>query len=487
MSTNTFVRIFVSALLGIAFAITIYLGNQRERSSDPERDTQRYASYISALLLPFFIAAMVIISLPFAGIKATAEMLLSLCFGIFLHISLYYLLLLLFLPVLRKFISARACASLWLIPNYLYINQATYMEVPEPFLVFHAPTSMIWSIFTLWFIGFIVFLLWKIISHLMFRHHILSVARPVIGLNILELWDREMADACYKNKHIQLLRSPAVNTPLSIGFFKRTMRVVLPAKDYTLEELSLVFRHELIHIGRQDSSTKFFMTFCTAMCWFNPLMWVAMQKSAEDLELSCDETVLLTQTDENRKAYAELILNTVGNQRGFTTCLAASASSLRYRLKHIVKPRRRLTGGIAVGLIFFLLCVSSGHVALAYETAAGSEVIFEENTDDDTLQYINWGEKGHYGGKICAEPELLTEYLSTLTLSKMTGNYDLNNASPHFWAIFESPRGEIAVYIHGKKLTLTYLSQEDAPQTDYYVETNIDWDYLDSLLTAAPQ
>ena len=483
MSSDIYVRGIISAFLGIGFALTIFGCTRRESSPDSESDTQRYTAYISPLLLPLFVAFLACVSLPTCGIKATAQMLLSLCFDIFLHISLYYFILLCLLPILRKYISARACAMLWLIPNYLYITQATYTKLPEPAMVLHAPASLVHILFALWFAGFLGFLLWKMASHLLFRHRILSSSRPVIGTDAWALWESELASARYKNKHIQLVRSPSVKTPLSIGFFKRTICVVLPDQDHTPEELSLIFRHELVHIGRQDSSTKFFMTFCTAMCWFNPLMWIAMKKSAEDLELSCDETVLLTQPDSTRSQYAGLILSSAGDERGFTTCLSASAKSLRYRLKNIVAPRKRLTGGIVVGLCFFILCMTSGYVALAYETASGSEVIFEEAPDAYSLQYINWGENGHYEQKNCIDMDPLYEYLSDLTLSKMTGNYSLNTSSPHFWAIFDSPRGEIAVYIHGKMLTLTYLSEDNAPQTDYYIETELDWDYLESLLT----
>lgn len=48
-------------------------------------------------------------------------MTLSMCFSIFLHISLYYTILTPLLPLIRRYISARACAMLWLLPNYLYI------------------------------------------------------------------------------------------------------------------------------------------------------------------------------------------------------------------------------------------------------------------------------------------------------------------------------------------------------------------------------
>ena len=55
------------------------------------------------------------------------------------------------------------------------------------------------------------------------------------------------------------------------------------------EELKLILKHEIVHIAREDSWSKFFLVFCTAMYWFNPLMWYAMKKSAEDMELSCDD------------------------------------------------------------------------------------------------------------------------------------------------------------------------------------------------------
>lgn len=75
-----------------------------------------------------------------------------------------------------------------------------------------------------------------------------------------------------------MVRAPQLTTPLSIGLFQKTTCVALPARSYTPEELSLILRHEIIHLSRRDPASKFFMVFCTAMCWFNPLMWVAMRK-----------------------------------------------------------------------------------------------------------------------------------------------------------------------------------------------------------------
>lgn len=69
-----------------------------------------------------------------------------------------------------------------------------------------------------------------------------------------------------------------------------------------------------------------------ALCWFNPLMWIATRKASDDLELSCDEIVLENMDEGMRRQYAELLLDTAGQAGGFTICLSAAAETMRYRL-----------------------------------------------------------------------------------------------------------------------------------------------------------
>ena len=83
--------------------------------------------------------------------------------------SLYYAVLMLLLPLLRRYISARACAMLWLVPNYLYRTQQSYMKVPEPLVVVRVSGNWVWTLFGIWLTGFASVLLWKIVSHLRFR------------------------------------------------------------------------------------------------------------------------------------------------------------------------------------------------------------------------------------------------------------------------------------------------------------------------------
>ena len=159
--------------------------------------------------------------------------------------------------------------------------------------------------------------------------------------------------------------SPAVRTPLIVGLLRDELVLVLPERDYSEEELRLIFRHELVHLQREDVWLKCFMLFCTAMRWFDPLLWLAMRRAAEDAELSCDETVMARAGAAERRLYAELILSTAGDARGFSTCLSASARGLRYRLRSIVKPEKKCAGILLLSLLSFLLVASCGLICVA--------------------------------------------------------------------------------------------------------------------------
>lgn len=102
-----------------------------------------------------------------------------------------------------------------------------------------------------------------------------------------------------------------------------------------------------------------------------------MCKSADDLELSCDETVLLNSDADIPRQYANLILHTAGDERDFITCLSALASAIRYRLKNIMKPMERPPKAVTVSLAFFILYMTRGYISLAYGSNTGAETLYQ--------------------------------------------------------------------------------------------------------------
>lgn len=480
-------RLFVSVLFALTFSWSVYSRYDGDHGSEagPGKQ-QRYQPPIPTFLLPMFFGVLWILGLVFLDFDWTVKQTLSLCFSIFPHICLYYLVLMPLLPLLRRHISARACAMLWLIPNYLYITCYTFMALPSPAFVVVAPGSLVRSLLAVWLAGFFGVLAWKLLDHFRFLKAILRDAEPHPDVNVRSLLSTILTEVRYSEPNVPLYVSPAISTPLTVGLFKHTTIVFLPRREYTRQELELILRHEAVHICRQDAWSKFFLVFCTAMCWFNPLMWQAMRKSAEDLELSCDETVLLDADRDTRSQYARLVLTTAGDSRGFTTCLSASAESLRYRLKRITSPAVTRSGASIVGLAFLLLSMTSGYVALAYNGKSGSQVIFQgEDPAGYTLTDFHPGPHDADIVYHMKDVDALYGYLSGLTLYELTGDYTFSDSGRFMSMYFDAPGGRIHLYLQESGIRI--LRYRDPGEYLYYhVPEGIDWDFLDSLVTEVP-
>lgn len=486
MNTDLLIKGFFSAIFSLTFSWTVWHEN-KTGSEHTGNDRQQYLPIVHGNILPMFLLFLAILLFLFWGAVPSAQMLLSICFTIFPHISLYYLVLLLVLPFFRKYISAHACAMLWLIPNYLYITIQNVMKVSEPLLVFRVSGCWLWILFTVWLVGFLSVLVWKIGSHLRFRKLILKSSHPVTEKAVLDLWQQEITNSRVKNPYFQLVISPDIASPLTVGLFRRTMKVILPERSYSARELELIFRHEIIHISREDCWSKFFLMFCTAMCWFNPMAWSAMRKSAEDMELSCDEAVLRQADKETRLQYASLLLSAAEDERGFTTCLSAASASMRYRLRSIIKPHTRSSGTIVIGLTFFFLFMSCGYVALSYGNSTGKDILFHGAEQNQlTISDISSNNNSFYTDYVCIDEQALYEYLAALEMDCLTGNYSFSQFDRQLACICDTPEGKLGI-------TLSDYTAECVPfygdrqAAIYYLPAGVDWGYLDTIiLTYSP-
>lgn len=483
-------RILIFLVLSLLMAGTAYSRYDALMGNDGIPDLGNHPSYLPyypAMLLLVMVTLCPVLLTPFIGFARAADITFFSYGGLFLHVSLYYLVLLALMPHLRDRISARTCAMLWVIPNVLYLTTYSTFTPPRPWLIIPLPghgwTLLLW----VWLVGLVGVLAVHIVQHLRFRRQILSPAVPATDPLTRYIWEEALKEAGFRNPKYQLVISPEVKTPLSIGLLPRCTRVVLPTRSYTREELYWVIRHEVIHLARQDSWSKFFLLFCTAICWFNPLMWVAMKRCAQDLELSCDETVLLFAHQSQRKEYAALLLNTAGDARGFTTCLSASAATLRRRLEQVLSPATRSSGAFLAGLLFFLLAISYGWMTVSYGTAPAAQVLY---SGGNSAQYQVKGihlspphaqeENTPY---TLTDPQAFQNYLSGLSLSRLAGNYNFPDQDFSCF-LFGPDNGKLIVISH-QVMEVTELGP-GAASTYYYLPQGVDWDYLTSLLEVSP-
>lgn len=475
MTPVELLRLGAGLLLSLAFTYQLYNQAAREGGEEPEPGDHRsrYGTFIDGTFLPCMLLILLGMSLWRLGWKLTWWEMVPVCFQLFLQMSIYFVLLALALPWLRRHISARACGVLWLLPTYLYMT-VMMNGGPKPVLLFHLPGNWMELGAAVWLLGFCLVMLWKTVVHLVFRQKILSPASTVTDPDTLKVWEEEREAARMEKIKCRLVCSPKVTTPLSVGLMARTTCVVLPERNYSPQELHLIFRHELIHIGRGDGSNKFFLTFCTALCWFNPLVWFAMARSADDLELSCDETVLEGADSATRRQYADLLLRTAGEERGFTTCLSASASALRYRLTHVMKPGKRATGCVTVGLVFFILFATFGLVGASFAPGTGADYVFtrgraeEYKVAGDLLYYRDDREAERWS---CTDPDALMAAISQLGMSRLTNqNGYLDEGSAYLSMMLSEPgSGRLVAVRMGEKALSVYRYDEKAAEYNVYL------------------
>ena len=475
----------------------------------PDGKDTRNTSRFNYLYLLLFIAVSAVMLLSERTQAQYSRLLTALIFEYLVVLSAYCLLLLLLLPVFRRTISARACGRLWEIPAIvtfviLYlesIQNAAFVRLPM--IVFYVPESLLKALFAVWFAGFAICLVWYLAAHIRFKKQLAGNAREAAP-EVQRLW-RETITAIGIHWNIPLYITPEVGTPLVIGVRKGTMKAFLPDRSYAREELVMIFHHELRHVFRRDGEIKLMWMVIRSALWFNPFARLAGQRAAEDLELSCDEFVLEGASDGVRRRYAELLLDTAGDSRGFSTCLSASARTLRYRLKCVVKPERRLTGALAVALAAGLLVMSVGTVSFAHGRGRLSDFYdFSGYTDvTDSFSRIIGG--NHFGmqstydenyfGK--RDDQAVIEYLSGLEVLALTKPFDSEHhfitGSEYFgngqWAGFElyDPQKDTILWIQLWEDWL--VVQTYSPQTvQYYkVPGGIDWTWLNTMLGPAEE
>ena len=495
MSMAMAVRLVLGLICGLALSWLVWDRSERELTDQTRGETHERPRFLPAsgsYYLPLLMLIYPILGAVVGGAQMAAQLTLGLLLRVFLEMGVYYVLLMAVMPWLRRWVSARVCAMLWLLPDWIYVFVGR-LDLPTDGkkLVLHAPGTLVYVLLAVWTVGAVGVMVWKIGSHLAFRHRILKNAVPVADRQTLHVWELELERAWIKKCKWKLVRSDAVTTPLSIGLYNRTTRIVLPMREYTQEELSLILRHEIIHISRGDPEAKLFLTFCTAMCWFNPLMWAAMRKSADDFELSCDESVLLDEPQPVRRQYAELLLQTAGDERGFTTCLSATAGALRYRLKNIMKPEKKRTGAILVGLTLFVLAMCSGYVALAYDAQPGTQRIFDgQDLSAVTVSSVDpWNDPRGRDGT-CMDEDALKDYLASLEPELYTEKLDeyASGEQRELTVMLETPQGRLSVRLLDQAVHVARLWGGPDFRTDsYYLRTPTDWAYLDTLIAPLPE
>lgn len=91
---------------------------------------------------------------------------------------------------------------------------------------------------------------------------------------------------------IRLLQSDHPSLLATWGWRRPTIVLPASAPAWSAERVRLVLAHECAHIARRDWIVQVLAEALRAICWFNPLMWLACRRLRDESERACDDVVL---------------------------------------------------------------------------------------------------------------------------------------------------------------------------------------------------
>lgn len=168
----------------------------------------------------------------------------------------------------------------------------------------------------------------------------------------------EIKDSTHLKDNIYL--SEKVTSPAVYGIIRP--KIILPLS-YKDRDIELIIQHEKTHIRGRDNLWRMVAFMVVAMHWFNPLAWMFLRALLADLELSCDERVLVKLGADRSKEYATALLECRQGPTVFAS--AFGGARIRTRIENVLSFKKltwiSLVAFVAlIGIIFYVLLTNAG-------------------------------------------------------------------------------------------------------------------------------
>ncbi len=166
-----------------------------------------------------------------------------------------------------------------------------------------------------WIAGIIILLIYGLFSYIKLRNKLLVATQ--FNDNIFE--------------------TDLIHTPFVMGIInpKIYIPVNIPA-----EEFNYILKHEQTHIKRYDYIIKPLSFLALTIHWFNPLMWISYFLMSKDMEMSCDESVMKSFSEDIRGKYSNSLLSLSVKQSGLLVPLTFGESNVKTRIKNVLNYKK---------------------------------------------------------------------------------------------------------------------------------------------------
>lgn len=161
---------------------------------------------------------------------------------------------------------------------------------------------------------------------------------------------------------IRIVNQEIIKMPALFGLIKPQILINENVLELSNEEIKYVFLHELAHYKRKDNLLNILITFLKCIYFFNPLIYILLNKVKDDLELATDEMAMESESQEVQKQYSKTLVKlSIINSDKFliqTLCVSDGKKNLERRIDSMklleeFKNKKLIINIIAIILILF--------------------------------------------------------------------------------------------------------------------------------------
>lgn len=176
-----------------------------------------------------------------------------------------------------------------------------------------------------------------------------------------------------------------INTALVFGVLRP--KIYLPS-NILEDDKKYVVAHENAHIRHGDHLWKTMGYLLLSLYWFNPFTWIAWFLFDQDIERACDERVIKQIGAEEKKAYANALVNcSVYKQAVISFPLAFGETGIRKRIENIMSHRKIPFWGMIMTVVLLVVLI------ICFMTDPGLDFSIDTEHAEKIIIQVNGGEK----------------------------------------------------------------------------------------------
>lgn len=238
------------------------------------------------------------------------------------------------------------------------------------------PTNLFFvnTIFLIWLIGFIIIFIITYLFKIFKLYTLLRSCNLISDIDFINIKNKIEFEYGLCNsitKKLLLYKCSYISSPFLFGIFNP--KIIIPDIAFSLDEIEIILRHELMHLKSYDLIIKFFVCLVQGLHWYNPIVIFFTKKIDDYCELSCDERVTDHLSKSQRAVYAQLLLKLTKLSTNEINTISFTNSNERFmkrRIQSIMKKDQIPKTIVSFVLLFILTIWSCPLVSIASSVSA---------------------------------------------------------------------------------------------------------------------